>query len=76
MPRTRLAQMATRASGHPIRLEKPYLYWYRNLKVRRVPEEVFVAGWREVMTFRDGITILKSRNPRENAFSGKLGAVS
>lgn len=76
MPRTRLAQMATRASGHPIRLEKPYLYWYRNLKVRRVPEEVFVAGWREVMTFRDGITILKSRNSRENAFSGKLGAVS
>ncbi|HEY1528466.1 MAG TPA: FAD-dependent monooxygenase [Candidatus Angelobacter sp.] len=64
MPRTHLAQMATRASGSAPQLEKRYLAWYRDLKLRRVPEEVFINGWREVMTFRDGIAILQSRKSR------------
>lgn len=63
MPRTRLAQMTTRQSGHPMYLEKPYLAWYRNLKVRRLPADKFVDGWREVMTFSDGLNILAVSQP-------------
>jgi FAD-dependent urate hydroxylase len=69
MPRTHLAQMATRASGSDPRLEKSYLAWYRNMKMRKVREEVFVNGWRDVMTFKDGIAILQSRKPRANLAS-------
>jgi len=71
-PRTRLAQMATRASGSPPKLEKRHLYWYRNWKMRRLPEKMFVEGWREVMTFRDGMAILKSRGERAGEKSGRL----
>jgi FAD-dependent urate hydroxylase len=73
MPRTHLAQMATRASGHPTSLEKRYLSWYRNLKIRRVPEGKFVDGWRDVMTFKDGIAILQSSKLQANLAShGKM----
>src|SRR5262249_19145673 len=67
MPRTHLAQMATRASGSPPHLEKRYLAWYRNLKMRRVPESVFVNGWKDVMTFKDGIAILQSHGSGAHA---------